>query len=479
MQQENNTIPKKKIIRISIICLAVVFALLVAAYIGISIYYTNHFSYNTWINGFYCTGLTADEALALVSSDDFVPSLSVVDYEGNEYFLDMSNVEYSYDYGTSVNELLTEQSPFAWPASFNNAKEYTIIPVFTVVEDDLNEAFRQVEFIAEEINRKAEYILYYSEDEKCYSYINNLEHRLDYKLAFDDLYVNVVGGNNTLVIDEDKYYINYEPDNIQTKTMERFNRIDAYQNCDLVFDMGEEQITFDPSLVLSFLIKDSNGLPQEDSSKQFILDEEKIAEWVVSLCEEYDTFDKPRSFKTTAGETVEVVGGTYGTIINPESEVAYLTDNLLKKSLHDGVTDIHEPEYLMKAYSRGKNDIGSIYVEVDISNQHLYYYENNECIISTDIVSGNVITRDDTITGTYALIAKDEERYILGVDFTSFVYYWMPFYDNFGLCDATWREEFGGDIYQTHGTHGQINMPLEAAEELFGKIEPGVPIVIY
>ena len=37
---------------------------------------------------------------------------------------------------------------------------------------------------------------------------------------------------------------------------------------------------------------------------------------------------------------------------------------------------------------------------------------------------------------------KDEKP-----DYESFVYFWMPFLDyDFGLHDATWRWDFGGDI---------------------------------
>ena len=443
-----------------------------------SIYYLNHFSYNTWINGYYCTGLTSEEALSLVSSDDVVPSVMVIREDGTEYVLDMSHVEYSYDYGNTVSDLLKEQNAFGWLGAVGNAKTYSVNPIFSIAENDLKSTFFDLDFVSDEIERKPDYILYYSVVDEKYSYTNNLVHRLDYDKAFSDLYSGVMQGNNTLLLDESVYYFDYEPDSVQRKNMQRYDKLDKFQHCDIVYDMGAEKIEFTPKITINFL-KLANGFPVEDEHGNYILDDEKVVEWVTELCEEYDTFEKVRYFEATRGDTVEVNGGTYGTLLNPEPEIEFLTNILLDESVHDGTPDYHEPEYLMTAYTKGKNDIGSTYIEVDLTEQHMYYYENGTLVVDSDVVSGNIKTRNDTLQGTYSIISKEVNRYIIGADFTSFVNYWMPYFKNYGLNDSTWREEYGGEIYKTHGSHGQINLPLEVAEILFEKVEIGIPIVVF
>ena len=62
----------------------------------------------------------------------------------------------------------------------------------------------------------------------------------------------------------------------------------------------------------------------------------------------------------------------------------------------------------------------------------------------------------------------------------SHVTYWMPFVWNaVALHDATWRYSFGGDIYQTSGSHGCVNLPYEKAEELFNICEVGDVVVVH
>ena len=55
----------------------------------------------------------------------------------------------------------------------------------------------------------------------------------------------------------------------------------------------------------------------------------------------------------------------------------------------------------------------------------------------------------------------------------------MPFWNGYGLHDAPWRDEFGGTIYKTNGSHGCINLPPEKAEQLFSIIKTHDIIVIY
>ena len=59
------------------------------------------------------------------------------------------------------------------------------------------------------------------------------------------------------------------------------------------------------------------------------------------------------------------------------------------------------------------------------------------------------------------------------------VTYWMPFHDGQGLHDAPWRSSFGGNIYQTNGSHGCVNLPYNVAQTIYENIEAGMAILLY
>ncbi len=65
-----------------------------------------------------------------------------------------------------------------------------------------------------------------------------------------------------------------------------------------------------------------------------------------------------------------------------------------------------------------------------------------------------------------------------GDNYRTPVNYWMPFYGNYGIHDAYWRAEFGGEVYLTNGSHGCVNTPPAAMAQVYANMESGTPVVL-
>ena len=126
--------------------------------------------------------------------------------------------------------------------------------------------------------------------------------------------------------------------------------------------------------------------------------------------------------------------------------------------LADKKSVAHTPQWTKEGYVTGENDIGSTYVEIDLSAQHLYFIKDGSVIMESPLVSGNMSR---------------------GADYATPVSYWMPFNGNIGMHDAGWRGSFGGTIYQTSGSHGCVNLPPNKAKEIYGYVEKNMPVVCY
>ena len=126
------------------------------------------------------------------------------------------------------------------------------------------------------------------------------------------------------------------------------------------------------------------------------------------------------------------------------------------------------------------------YVFVSISEQMLYYCNNGSMVLSTSVVTGNLYpVNHSTPKGTFYINGKATDMHLKGLEddgvteYDSFVRYWMPFIGGeFGLHDADWRWYFGGDIYKYNGSHGCVNMPVDAARRLFSMITVGTMVHI-
>ena len=228
---------------------------------------------------------------------------------------------------------------------------------------------------------------------------------------------------------------------------------------------------------LSLQFDEKGQLVWDDNSFQ-----QHVADYVAQLAATYDTVGTEREFQTTSGRTVYVSSSVYGWKIDQSAETAQLS-----KEIQSGTQTTREPVFSQTANAYGVNDLGNTYIEVDLSEQHMYYYQNGADIFESDFVSGNMSYADrQTHAGIFTLYYKKSPDVLRGTmkadgtyEYESKVEYWMPFDGGIGFHDASWRGEFGGDIYLTDGSHGCINMPPENAGILYDLIQYDVPIVCF
>lgn len=124
-------------------------------------------------------------------------------------------------------------------------------------------------------------------------------------------------------------------------------------------------------------------------------------------------------------------------------------------------------------------EVGDTYVEVSLSDQHVWYIVDGDVYLESDCVTGNYGSAD-TPKGYFSVNAKVSPCTLKGDDYTSYVTYWMPFIGGgWGLHDADWRSSFGGSIYKGNGSHGCVNLPPSVAKKMYAKMEVGTPVIVY
>ena len=76
-----------------------------------------------------------------------------------------------------------------------------------------------------------------------------------------------------------------------------------------------------------------------------------------------------------------------------------------------------EPVYLTTANSHGEHDYGDSYVEINLTNQHLFLYKDGKLVVESDFVSGNLSKGHDTPTGAFGLTYKTMNAVLRGPDY--------------------------------------------------------------
>ena len=204
------------------------------------------------------------------------------------------------------------------------------------------------------------------------------------------------------------------------------------------------------------------------------VDEEGLSAFVKELGRKYNTAYSAKKLMTSYGTEVTIPNSHYGWKIDNAAEKAAIVEEILAG---ENVTrDLH---YSMTANSHEGPDYGNSYVEINLTAQHLFMYVDGELIVESDFVSGNLANGWDTPTGAFTLTYKDKDAVLRGENYATPVTYWMPYAGNVGMHDATWRSEFGGEIYKTDGSHGCVNLPWSKAKIIFENIEQGFPVLCY
>ncbi len=125
------------VIIISVLCM----------YLGLAFYYRDGFSYNTWINGVYCTGKTLDEVNEELQEESAYPGLTIIDSDGKSYMIPAQEVSLSMNYLPGLKAFYEKQSPLLWIDNMLGEKNnHEILPVVSYQVETFEEKVAELPF---------------------------------------------------------------------------------------------------------------------------------------------------------------------------------------------------------------------------------------------------------------------------------------------------------------------------------------------
>lgn len=291
---------------------------------------------------------------------------------------------------------------------------------------------------------------------------------VDTEKTADLIRTAILNGETELDLEESECYINpvvYEDSRELASMMREVNKL---IDVEIVYDFADRSETVDSAKISEWIVF------YDDFTYE--LSQELVEGYMKELGKKYDTFGLPHDFTTSNGHHVVLDYGDYGWCIHKTKSA-----EALMELIQEGNSVTTEPVYLYEAKNRSTNDIGNTYIEVSIAQQRMWCYVDGVCIVDTPVVTGTkgVEDRETPSDGVWAIDAKMVDYNLVGEDYDSHVDYWLPFNGNVGIHDADWREEFGGNIYATNGSHGCVNTPYNAVKKIYENVSIGTPVIVY
>lgn len=462
-QQVEKSVNIKKRIIIGII---ISISILLIIYLSTSLYFMKRFYFGTKINGVSVTGKTTEdiEADILAESESYI--LKLKQRDSIEENINGSDIEYKYNLENKIEDLKDNQSAFGWIYGVFNTSDYKLEKKVSYNDELLKKKFRSLncfkkDNIIKPESAKIEY------ENKEYVIKEEIQGN---KVNKDILYKKVKETLNNKVdeinLEEIECYEKPKYTVASKEVVNAKNTLDKYIGSVITHKFGDNKEVLNGDSIHKWLDIDKNF--------KVSINEEKVREYLNSLSIKYDTYGATRNFKTSIGTTVNVSGGDYGWLINYSEETEALIN-----AIKDGKKEERQPIYAQTAVAYGANDFGNTYVEINLTTQHIWFYNDGVLITEGPMVSGNADSKHATPPGIYSLTYKEKNATLRGENYAAPVSYWMPFNGDIGIHDATWRSKFGGQIYITDGSHGCINTPYDVASKIFEYITQGTPVICY
>ena len=444
----------------------VIIFVIICIYGVFSIYFIKHFYFGTYINEINVSCKTVKEANELLLKESYNYTIKLEERNDVTEYIKGSNINFEYKGSKEAEEIKTSQNPFLWIVNIFSNNKYIINEVYSFDRNLLKEELEKLNcFNSEDIVEPIDACLKYEDGE--FKIIKEVYgNKINEEFLYAYLLNSILLGERCINLDEINAYENPKFTSESEKVIKAQNELNKYVSSEIYYIFDNEIEVLDSSIINTWL--------EVDSTMNVVINEEKIKEYIKTLGIKYDTYGKTRSFKSTTGKNINVPGGNYGWRIDRIKE-----KEALIKNIKSGEIIKKEPIYLQTALGNHENDIGNTYVEINLTNQYLWFYKSGKIITQGDVVTGNVSRGNATPQGTYTLNYKQKNATLRGANYNSDVKYWMPFNMNIGIHDASWRNSFGGNIYQTSGSHGCVNAPEYLAKNIFENIEPGTPIICY
>ncbi len=446
---------------------------LLVIYLGISAFFISHFYFNTMINGQDFSGKTVSDVEDYLKQQVSGYSLTVREQNNETDVISGADISLTYVENDDIRNALDSQNPLLWPSALFSQSSTDVTVEVGYDEAALTEKIQSLKAVTKEQTQPTSAYPKYDGN----SFVIQPETygtAVDLEVLTEKVKQYITEFKTELRLMDESCYIMPTYTKNSAEVQEACDTMNRYCQASITYTMDKD-VVVDKTLISTWLTCSDD--------MQVSVDYDSVRAWMREFGKTYDTVGTTRTITTPTGKTAQVSGGTYGWSVNEDQE----TQDLINSIQNAEVVE-REPAYKQTAASRGAQDWGNTYLEVDMSAQHMWYIVNGSVVLETDVVTGRPTPDRETPQGVYSVVEKMRNKVLRGSidpatgkpEYETPVSYWMRItWTGIGFHDATWQAKFGGDWYQNHGSHGCINMPLDKAAQLYDMLEMHTPAIVH
>ena len=389
---------KRSIVRALGIFCGVIIAVVVAGYVGMALYFTDRFMPNSSVWGVDVSLMSSSDAQQAVADSVKEYSLKI---NGMGFDLDVTGPDTGLriNAATLIKEALSHENPWLWPLELQRDHDDTGTVIATFDNAGL---IRLIEEAVSNYNASAEAPTDAGVDYDVMTRSYKVTPESTGTALDTQAVLNVANralANLASVATLDSRAL------LQPGITAQDERLIA------AAEEANRMITADLKLKLGDQVAgevngdDIHNWVTIDADYNATLDREAMTSWVGALAQEFNTVGMERTYERADGKTITVSGGVYGW----EADTENLVNAIIAGIDNGDIGEIEIPTITSgTAYNGpGKRDWGNRYVDIDLTEQHVYFYgDDGEIIWESDCISGTPDGTHDTSTGVFWLNRK-------------------------------------------------------------------------
>ena len=454
------------------ILLSILFVLLAAAYGYGAYYFSSHFAFNTTIDKVDCTRMTVDEVEDIIKKQVEGHDMLITGRDSLRIVLTAKDVSLRYVSDGQVDALLKSQNHLLWFVPFfGDGTNATTRVSVNYSSGLLDEKLKSIDLFSEKKMRPPADAFIEFQGSQYIVHPEELGSTLIPNHTEEAIRKAILSLATAVDLDENECYLSPKVFSDDPELVEKVETWNIYVPFAITYIFGEEAELLDGSITMNWI--DETGT----------LNEQAVENWVRDFGKRHDTIGTERSFTTITGEQATVKGGLYGWEVDEEAEL-----DAIWEAYYSHTGEKRKPYYLQEAHvsaPAGQPDWGNAYIELDLTNQHMYYIVDGAIKFEADVVTGAPWGGRTTPPGVYMILDMKSPALLRGEiqtngkpEYETWVTYWMQWtWLGHGFHDANWQPWFGGDRYTYAGSHGCVNMYYYDAQELYSLVEVGTPVV--
>lgn len=458
-----------------------VLALILAAIVGVGIYYSNHALPGTSVAGRDVSGMTREQVAEEVQGeiDSNVLTLdgviNPVEVKASEVGIDV-NVDSTVDEVFAPNRGLITR----FTGLFSS---HEVMPVVQVNDQQLDDFLESLE--SDAANEPQDGTVTFDAEQQAFvAHPSVVGTRIDVASASKQI-TNAVSAMSFTPIDVS--LVEVTPDYDAEAAQAAANKANLWLDTDVsLVDRNGDFHTADTDAKVAWIKFDNN-----DGVLQATTDPQAVRAWVDEHSAESNVAPEAKLENVNSSGKVLSVAyeGTDGYVASNGEALA----NALAESLAADTPFVGEIEYTVqerpveqRQIAEGAENLvyqaaeGERWIDINLSTHTVTAYEGATAVLQSPMVAGAPAT--PTVTGEYNVWAKVANQTMRGSNAdgsryeTPNVPWILYFHGGYATHGAYWRGSFGYDA-GAGGSHGCVNMPVDQAKALYDWADVGTKVV--